>query len=387
MKRRRIAALALFLALLFGTMPALAAEADGWLVPKTRDYAGQFADVTGSWCEAAVKTVYEAGLMEGTGPDRFDSQGTLTCPQILVISARLHSLLNGGDGTFPTPGSGEAWYAPAAAYLDAVASSPSIQWSGIVSHSTRPCRRADFVEMLAAVLPMEALPAVNDICTLPDVALDTYTQNIFRFYNAGILSGSNEYGTFHRDEALTRGQAAAMLARVVDPGQRLHFTVRPFDLCQAVFGVEAGTVFFIIDGVEITAQLSAEPFCAALLEENPPFDVEFEICSPFIFGMTLERLAKKHGLPIPDYDVKSYSSWERAHNLLLVESILSFYAERDGEVFSPESFADDPPYKAKFLSDCNRTMHREVVIETTSAFDSLDLDAVRERLLASPYCN
>lgn len=63
---------------------------------------------------------------------------------------------------------------------------------------------------------------------------------ILDFYNAGILTGSNEYGAFNGLDTLNRGQAAAMLARVVDPSQRVQFTPKPLILSQALLGKDPG---------------------------------------------------------------------------------------------------------------------------------------------------
>ena len=118
MRKHRIAPLALAL-LLIGfllPLPAQAAEGDARLVPAIRE-APAFGDVTGTWCEDYVQTVYESGLMEGKTAERFDPAAPLTGAQITVISARLHSLLRGGDGVLPAPGEGEAWYQPAVDYL------------------------------------------------------------------------------------------------------------------------------------------------------------------------------------------------------------------------------------------------------------------------------
>lgn len=47
---------------------------------------------------------------------------------------------------------------------------------------------------------------------------------IYTLYNAGILTGSDAYGTFHPDDGITRAEVAAIMARIIDPAQRKTFT-------------------------------------------------------------------------------------------------------------------------------------------------------------------
>ena len=44
------------------------------------------------------------------------------------------------------------------------------------------------------------------------------------FYNAGILTGTDDSGTFEGDKRLSRAEAAAMIARIVRPSLRRRFT-------------------------------------------------------------------------------------------------------------------------------------------------------------------
>ena len=97
MKRTLCALLsALFLSTL--AIPCSAADT---AIPKIRDYPG-FADVAEeSWCYDAVKLCYESGLMNGTSETTFGPQGPLTAAQLVVLTARLYDLRNGGSGAIP----------------------------------------------------------------------------------------------------------------------------------------------------------------------------------------------------------------------------------------------------------------------------------------------
>lgn len=256
MKMRRLAAWFLVLALALCTLPVSAAES-GWLVPRVKD-SPDFADVKGAWCESSVETVYEAGLMDGKSAAVFDPSGSLTYAQIVVITARLHSLLKGGNGTFAAPTQDQLWYQPALNYLKQQVDGSTEAGEYLLDmlpsypyYADESCDRYDFVWYLAAVLPERALTPINSITALPD----TSDSDVLRFYNAGILTGSDEYGTFDGTERLTRGQAAAMLARIVDPSQRVRFTPKTLVLSQAVLGLAPTDTVLTVDGYAVSAEL------------------------------------------------------------------------------------------------------------------------------------
>lgn len=98
MKRTLCAVLsAVFLSML--AIPCAAADT---AVPAVREYPG-FSDVAeDSWCGAAVKLCYEAGLMNGISETAFYPQGGLSAAQLVVVAARLYDLRHGGSGTIPS---------------------------------------------------------------------------------------------------------------------------------------------------------------------------------------------------------------------------------------------------------------------------------------------
>ena len=66
------------------------------------------------------------------------------------------------------------------------------------------------------------LPKLFEVEALPDLERDDYgVEKIFALYEAGILTGSDESGTFDSYGTLTRAQAAVMVARVLDESQRI----------------------------------------------------------------------------------------------------------------------------------------------------------------------
>lgn len=170
-----------------------------------------FSDVKETdWFSPYVTVCVDNGLMKGTGGGKFSPQGTITVAEVAAIAARLGAS-NTGTSIPPAP-AGAAWYAP---YLDYLKS-----FGVTVSSAEVPATRQDFISFLAAVTPERELAAINSIPALPD----TGDRNVLAFYNAGILTGVDDYGTFAGGRTLTRSEAAAMVSRVVDPSLRLPFT-------------------------------------------------------------------------------------------------------------------------------------------------------------------
>lgn len=83
----------------------------------------------------------------------------------------------------------------------------------------RSATRGEFFSLLAAAVPKSMLTRLNSITALPD----TQDSDLLDFYNAGVLTGTDEYGTFAAERNLTRAEMAAMLARIVRPELRLSF--------------------------------------------------------------------------------------------------------------------------------------------------------------------
>lgn len=262
-QKARLVSLFLVLAMLFSVVPTIA-YTPGSLLPQVKTYRTAFADTKGIWCDANVQTVYEVGLMDGKSAVKFDPKGSLTCAQIIVITARLHELLNGGDGKFAAPGAREEWYQPYLDYLEKLSYQnddlEDVLWY-VADEPYTPCDRYDFVWLLSAVLPDSALKAINFISVLPDIYGD---EDVLAFYNAGILTGSDAYGTFNGTTNLNRGQAAAMLARIVDASQRVKFIPKAFSFAKELLGLDPQTTVLTIDGYAVTAELYAYCLCTEI---------------------------------------------------------------------------------------------------------------------------
>ena len=197
---RNAAALALSAALLAGSALAITPEE---AFPDRYTYPG-FIDVAAdAWYADAAKVCAQAGLMQGTG-HAFAPDEILTVGEVAAIAARMNEAITGQAIPMAEPKAGEElpWYFSYVIYLEKL---------GItVPDPTKHATRQEFVSLLAAVVPEDMLSSINTITVLPD----TSDPAVLRFYNAGILTGVDDMGTFAPEKTLTRAECGAMVARI-----------------------------------------------------------------------------------------------------------------------------------------------------------------------------
>ena len=125
-----------------------------------------------------------------------------------------HELCNRELSSFLAAPVGDVWYRDALWY---------VQEHGIMEDQPMaqffedPATRIDLAEWLCKVLPPEDLPAIGQAASVPGIQ----DLDVLRLYQAGILTGVDEAGTFAGDRTLTRAELSAVLARVVDPSRRV----------------------------------------------------------------------------------------------------------------------------------------------------------------------
>ena len=237
--KKRFPALLLALSLLL-TVPALAAGDSTDNFVRGKAYNGQFSDVTtASVFYDNVAALYEYGLSVGKPDGTYGLQDSMTVGQIVIFAGRIRSLYRTGDAesgpaayvTAPEEGAEEtapqAAYEPYLLYLQA----EGVLGDELAGAYGAAATRAQVAHVLANTLPAEALPLQNDgLVTqayasrrfITDVTEYTpYYTDILALYRQGVSVGSDETGSFLPDTAITRGAAAAMLTRMVDPSLRL----------------------------------------------------------------------------------------------------------------------------------------------------------------------
>lgn len=397
---KRVFSLLLALVMVLSLLPTEALAAEAQLVPKKKSYTG-FSDVTGTWCESYVRTVYEAGLMEGKSAGCFDPNGTLTEAQRLVIGVRLHALLHGGTVEQAAPG--EAWWLPAAQYYLAMDGNTADDPAQFAEIAGTPSSRLSFALQMAWSTPAEDLPAVNTVEEVPDFTADRYTdddlrQSILTLYRAGILNGVDQWGKFDPCGTLTRGQAAAMLARVIDPSLRLHFDLPEFDLCRDVFGWDPQATVLTVDGAAVSAEVFALPLAEALRIWPPGHldmvldmaktSVQTDIAAEVLCaqkGLSLDSVVNREEIS-PAFVRAGVSQaatvWRGEHDRLL--ALLAFQYDPDLGAFLPgfPSLSGYPNAMEQALDETRA----HLPITASPLLAGLGLDTARARLLASPYC-
>ena len=231
MKKTFVLALTLCLSLSLAA-PALAAGRGMENFQKTDTYTGQFADMGADhWATPWAALCYEYGLMKGASADAFNPEGTLTVAEAVVMASRVHEIYTTGQSTLTN---GDPWYQP---YADYAVENGLISPDGFADF-TANATRAQMAQIFYSAVPEEEFPTVNVFDYIPDVDYDApNARAIYVLYGAGVLTGSDIYGTFHPDNDVTRAEAAAILARVALPDQRREVVLmRDFALKNTVTG-------------------------------------------------------------------------------------------------------------------------------------------------------
>lgn len=395
--KKSILAMLLAATMLIVTIPAAAYHSD-CLVPQKNVYSAPFADTTGSWCDSCVQTCYETGLIQGFSKTAFKPDQSLTCAQILVITARLHELLNGGDGEFDAAKATQAWYTPYYTYLKKAGIAMPFPFDNVElnGYAGVACTRWNFVGLLEAVLPDTALNKVNSVTVIPDIEPNG---TLLKFYNAGILNGKDEYGTFDGDSTLTRGQASALLARIVDPAQRLAVSLTPFDLCRDVLEAAPETVLLTVNGTGVTAEQFAYSLVSCLLEGSAGrslAEAEESALYQCKYTLAFYLLAQQHGITLTEEEqaAAKQSAASYAGSLGVTENGWLWSKEKaevEHEVrlyYIAHYGVDESAHSAEpavMWSDFSALMNT-LTVEKTPEYLALDLSAIRTRGLNSPVC-
>lgn len=188
---------------------------------RKRDCVEPFLDVeTSSWYAGYVSAVHESGLMGGTAADAFSPERGMTLAETVTLAARLHSTVAGVQTDF-TPLDGEPWYGPYVAYALENGLLPEEELN-LQAAATR----ADFTRILGRALEPEALEPLWEAPVFADLELFEEAELLCR---AGVMSGEtvDSVQYFRPQRAITRAEAAAVLARMADPSLRLKPVENP----------------------------------------------------------------------------------------------------------------------------------------------------------------
>ncbi len=197
---------------------------------KTNTYTdGQFKDVkTDAWYAKEVASAYELGFMNGTSTDVFSPEGNVTVAQGITMAVRVHANFNGKEA--PANSTSGNWYDSFVKY----AVDNGIIKADKFDSYTRNITRAEMATLFADAVPASEFKAINSVEHIPDVIeSNDYASKILMLYNAGVVMGSDAYGTFNPDADIKRSEAAAIINRVAIPENRLQKTLKEYNLRDA----------------------------------------------------------------------------------------------------------------------------------------------------------
>lgn len=157
----------------------------------------------------AVSAFYTLGLASGTTTNRFSPKSRLTLAQCVSFAVLVRARYEGITPDL-TRLPGEPWYGPCMRL--------AAQWDLLPAgvSPTATVTRLQALYVLWRTLPQEHLEPIRACWRVPGLfPSNPQYGEILALYRAGIISGSDAYGTFIGDAAVTRAQFITMLSALV----------------------------------------------------------------------------------------------------------------------------------------------------------------------------
>ena len=184
-----------------------------------------FTDIQYSnWFFVDVSAAHARGLIDGMSASSYAPDGQLTTAQAVKLAACLHQRYYKGSVTLSNSSSGR-WYQ---SYIDYAIANDILDEAPSETVCNAPISRSDFVRIFYRALPRSNYAAINSIAdnAIPDVSLnEANASEIYTFYRAGILTGSDDAGSFLSSSSIRRSEVAAILTRMYEPGARKNVTL------------------------------------------------------------------------------------------------------------------------------------------------------------------
>lgn len=186
---------------------------------KSRDYNIAFLDIGESqWYYESVKRAYEYSFIDGDN-HLFYPNDNITIAEMITIAARMHSKYTKDGETFTSSLSNistaktERWYQP---YID-YAIKFNIISEGQFNDYEQVAKRYEVASIISSTFPLDFYTVVKPWDSIPDVPKSMpYFNDVCRLYNAGILSGNDEYGTFYPNSDIRRCEVASIIKKIID---------------------------------------------------------------------------------------------------------------------------------------------------------------------------
>lgn len=176
-----------------------------------------FTDVSrSSWYYDSVRAAWEKDLIDGVTRTLYKPDDTLTVAQAIKLSAALHQMLN-NNGKVTLRNGSPYWYSSYVSYAVDNGIIEKMYLDYTPAQMNTPVKRNEFVHIFYGA--MSDYRQINTVADnkIPDViTTDTYALEIYTFYRAGILTGSDKNGTFYPTNDIKRSEVAAILSRMYD---------------------------------------------------------------------------------------------------------------------------------------------------------------------------
>ena len=183
-----------------------------------------FTDVSkADWYYDSVRSAWKNGLIDGVTKTQFQPDSTLTVAQAIKLAAALHQLEHLGKVTLRN---GSPWYSSYVEYAVANDIIEKAYQNYTDAQMNAPVTRGEFVHIFHGA--ESAYAAINTVAdnSIPDVKMtDKFAAEIYEFYRAGILTGSDAKGTFHSASSIKRSEVSAILVRMFDTASRQSITL------------------------------------------------------------------------------------------------------------------------------------------------------------------
>ena len=175
-----------------------------------------FRDVPASaWYYDAVKSAWEVQLIDGVTSTEFRPDANMTVAQAIKLASALHQMTHYGKVTLRN--GAPNWYSTYVSYAIDSGLIESTYGNYTAAQMNSPVTRAEFVHIFhAAVDDLRGMNTVTDN-VIPDVKTgDAFAAEIYDFYRAGILTGSDANGTFHPASSIKRSEVQLKKGEFLD---------------------------------------------------------------------------------------------------------------------------------------------------------------------------
>ena len=216
---------------------AITASAAGFA--KINSYTpGQFSDVNiDQWYAPYIESAFELGFMKGPSETSFNPEGNMSVAEAITIASRVNDAYNAKNTSFDQS-TGSNWYDCYVNY----AIGAGIITADQFDNYDRFITRAEMAKVFAKAVPADFLNAQNNVTEIPDVpSTNSYYEELKLLYNAGVVMGNDDFGTFKPNNNIIRAEAATIIGRVALPEQRLTKTLVDANYNDAYYLIDQGT--------------------------------------------------------------------------------------------------------------------------------------------------